>query len=118
MHQTAMHLAYTTFTEIKRCSNLFHRHFFVVVKNDNESFVSTQTFGDQSQQVVFLTSLCWIFTFLIIQNVDFTDILFTISLIPFLIKPVNGCWYPASFFRVPERSVPYAQQFYFGGCAT
>ena len=47
LHNTAVHLTDSTFTEVERCPDLFHRQLFVVVENDDQAFVSVETLGDQ-----------------------------------------------------------------------
>ena len=54
LHDAAVHLADAAFAEIERRADFLHRQLFVVVENDDQSFVAIQPFGDQSHQVVLL----------------------------------------------------------------
>ena len=53
LHDAAVHLAHAAFAKIKRLADLFHREFFVVVQNDNESLIAIEAFGDQTHEVIF-----------------------------------------------------------------
>jgi len=48
---TVVHLADTTFAEIKRHADLFHCHFLIIVKNHDQLFVTVKPFGDQTHQI-------------------------------------------------------------------
>lgn len=73
-NNTAMHLTDAAFAQIESHSDLFHGHFFVVVEDDDESFVSRKTFGNKTHEIGFLNPFGRILTPLIFDQIDFGDI--------------------------------------------
>ena len=45
LDKAAVHLAHTTFTEVQRGTNLFHRELFIVIQNNDEPFIAVKAFG-------------------------------------------------------------------------
>ena len=41
-----MHLADARLAEVERGADLFHRHVFIVIEDDNETFVAVEAAGD------------------------------------------------------------------------
>ena len=39
-HDAGMHLADTTFTQVKRGTNFLHRQFFVIIQNNDQAFIA------------------------------------------------------------------------------
>ena len=85
LNDAAVHLADPALAQIKRRTDLFHCQFFVVIKNNDQAFVAVEAFCDQSHQVVLLDSASWIFAFLVLKNIDLTDIFVTVRFVPFLV---------------------------------
>ncbi len=77
-----MHLTDTTFGEIKRQSDFLHRHLFVVVEDDDQSFGTGQALGDQPLEVLSLHAAQRILLTGVLDDVDLTHVLAGIGLEP------------------------------------
>ena len=100
-----MHLADTAFTEVERCTDFFHRQFLVVIEDDDQPLVTIESLGDQSQEVVLLAASCGILTLLVIQDIDFADVLLAVRLVPLLVETdqVHRVGIPDHFFQLWNR---------------
>ncbi len=100
LYDAAVHLADTAFTQIKCGADFLHRQFFVVIKDDNQPLIAIEALRDQSHKIIFLYPPGGIFTFLIFQNVDFTNVLVTICFVPFFVQAyqIDGIGIEYHFF--------------------
>ena len=69
-----MHLADTAFTQVECFTDLFHRHFFIVIEYDDQAFISAESLGNQTHDVFFLNAGCRIFAVVILDQVNLTDL--------------------------------------------
>ena len=81
-----MHLTDAGFGQSQRGANFLHRQLFVVVENDDESFIAIEAFCDQLHDVAFLDPARRVFALGVLDDVDLADILVAVRLVPLLIQ--------------------------------
>lgn len=86
LDDAGVHLADSAFAEIQSCTDFFHRELFIVIKDNDQAFVAIQSFGDQSHKITLLNTASRVFTLLVFQNVDLSNIFVAIGLVPFLVQ--------------------------------
>ena len=86
LNDARVHLANAAFAQVECGADFFHRHLFVVVEDDDQTFVAVETFGDQTHQIAFTDTACWIFASFIFKYVDFAYIFVAIGFVPFLVQ--------------------------------
>ena len=93
-----MHLADATLAQIQSRTDFFHRHFFIVVKDDNHTFFLSQPLRALADDFSALKALHRSLALFIGQDVDFGDVAVAGRIVPFFVEArhinpigVNNC---------------------------
>ena len=77
-----VHLADARFGEIERGADFLHRHFFVVVQDEDEPLGAGEALGDEALEVATLDFVGGVGGAAVFEDVDFADVLVAVGFEP------------------------------------
>ncbi len=77
-----MHLADATLAEVEGLADFLHCHLFEVVQDNDQEFGAAESASDQILDVLLLCALERIVAAIVAENVDFANVLVSLSFVP------------------------------------